>query len=93
MQMMESQAESARYKIRAQVSLGFGPGGIIADEAMAADQPDVAFFRDRRAIRRLGHRVNRAGLVLVDWRQLADEHIDLGQPEAGDGDIEFDVTL
>ena len=83
-----------RLLLAEQRRINVGLCGIATDEAMPADRPDIASPRDRRPRRDRRHLICGIGLaVLFAERQLADEHVDLRQLEAGDGEIEVDVEV
>jgi len=75
-----------------QLLIGLKLGGIAADQAVAADLPDITLAADRRPSRDLNDSI--CGILTVRRnRQLANKQINFGQIKAGHRYVEFDFEL
>ena len=64
---------------------------VAAQQAMAAEPPEIAVARDRRAGCEGNCIVRPIGTVGIRLARLVDDEVDLGQAEAGQLDVEVEV--
>ncbi len=69
---------------------GFRIEGIAAQDAMLAEEPQIADLAERRARRELGHGISRVVIRLGHVIERGDPQIDLTHLEAGDLEAEIE---